>query len=147
MLTLNTTGACYRTRCMDLERAARFARCLGANPRFARVTIEESGRAKGSNRYFVQYAPVNGEQLAARMADQQEQRAARAAAEGHGYTFCRDLIGGNVFHWCLSTSGEVYEVTPRSCSCPDRHYRGNANNLACKHMIALVNGQGTAVSF
>jgi hypothetical protein len=69
----------YRTRCMELEAAARFARCLTANSRFEEVTIEQSGRARGERRWFVAFAPSNEERQAAMVERQQTAREERAA--------------------------------------------------------------------
>ena len=66
----------------------------------------------------------------------QDARAERAATQG--FTFCADKDSGRLFFWCWShTSGEVYEVTPQSCNCPDHEFRCKANGLKCKHRIAL----------
>ena len=134
MQRLSSEGAQFRTKCLPLARAASFARCLQANPNFGAVTIEESARAKGEARWFVAYVPTNPERIASVLADQQDKRQAKASTEGACYEFVADESGR--FFWCLSTSGEVYEVTRHSCSCPDFEHRCRHAGLACKHMLA-----------
>jgi hypothetical protein len=125
-----------RTKLMEIERAARFARCLQAYPRFAAVEIETSHRAKSEKRYFVTFLPSNPERLEAMAQRQQDARASRAATQE--FTFCLDKDAGRAFHWCHShATGEVYETTRESCSCPDAEYRCKPNGLKCKHQLAL----------
>jgi predicted nucleic acid-binding Zn finger protein len=143
MQSLSRDGACYRTKLLDLEQAARFARCLGANPLFSAVAVEESPRSAG--RFFVSFVPTNPERRQAMVAREQDKRHEKAVTEGQRYLFCLDKDGGRPFFWCLSTSGEVYEVTPETCSCPDHQFRCAPNGLKCKHRLALIEGHGTQV--
>jgi hypothetical protein len=134
----NRGSLSYRTKCMELDAAARFARALGANERFTEVSLEESPRAKSSKRWYVQFLPANLERVADMLEREQDARAERARTQE--FTFCLDKNGGRPFFWCHSaTSGEVYEVDGggRSCSCPDHLYRCQANGLKCKHVLAL----------
>ena len=70
MEILSQTGAFYRTKLMAIEAAARFAKCLQANERFAEVTIETSSRAKSDKKYFVQFQPANDARVDAILARQ-----------------------------------------------------------------------------
>jgi hypothetical protein len=127
----------YRTRCLEIEQAAWFAKCLGANPRFTGIEIAESSRAKGERRWFVAFAPANEERQAAMVERQQTAREERAAARQ--YTFCLDKNSGRALFWCHSHhSGEVYEVTERTYSCPDHQLRCSRAGLRCSHQIALA---------
>ena len=137
MLTLSQRGASYRTKCLTIEAAARFATCLNANARFTEVEIVESQRAKGEARWFVQFLPASAERQAEMLDRQQATRAERAATQG--FTFLLDKDGGRPFYWCHShTSGEVYEVAADAsrCGCMDDEWRCRPNGLACKHRLA-----------
>lgn len=126
-----------RTKLMEIAPAGRFARCLRANPRFTAVQIESNPRAKGDACYFVTFLPSSPERLEALAQRQQDARADRALSQA--FTFCADKDSGRLFHWCHShATGEVYEVTPESCNCPDHEYRCAPNGLLCKHQIALL---------
>lgn len=135
MTTFAETGMLtFRTCLMKLEPAARFALCLEANPRFCAVEIQTSRRAKGERKYFVTYLPANPERVEA-MVDRQQQARARRADEQE-FVFCHD--GDHDFYHCHSVaSGEVYETTLNSCSCPDHTFRCHSSGLACKHRLAL----------
>lgn len=136
METLSQAGAHFRTKCLTIERAGAFAKCLGENARFANITIETSARAKSASRYFVQFDAANCERMDALRGRQQDARAQRA--EQQTFTFCLDKDAGRSFFWCWShSSGEVYETTEHSCSCPDAEFRCKPNRLLCKHSIAL----------
>lgn len=125
-----------RTKLMAFEAATRFARCLSANVRFAAVAIETSSRAKGEKRHFVTFLPASRERLEALAQRQQDARTERAFVQE--FTFCADRDTERLFWWCYShESGETYETTEQSCSCPDAEYRCRANGLRCKHQIAL----------
>lgn len=123
----------YRTKALPLEQAASFARCLRGNADFTDVGLEESRRAPG--KWLVTFLPSNPARVADIAQRQADARQARAENEGRDYLFCADKDGGRLFWWCLSTSGEVYEVTPESCSCPDEEYRRCPGG--CKHQRAL----------
>src|SRR5690242_16856883 len=122
----------YRTKLLPIERAAAFCRALSANPRFTEVTIETSTRAKSDARYYVQFLPASEARRADMLTRQQDARAERAATQG--FTFCLDKDAGRPFFWTWShSSGEVYETTEHSCSCPDHQFRAAPNGLKCKH--------------
>lgn len=135
-MILKNEGVVYRTKCMTLERAAGFARCLEGNARFEGIEIAESRRAKGEARWFVLYAPTNSDRRWDMVTRQQEGRLARAFEQS--FTFCADKDAGRLFFWCHShQSGEVYEVTPQTCNCPDTLHRLQGTPIRCKHRIAL----------
>jgi len=124
------------TKLMDIEHAGRWARCLTANSRFTSVEIQTSRRAKSAHvRYFVTYLPSSASRQTAMLDRQQDARNRRA--DEQEFTFCHD--GDHDFYHCLShTSGETYDVTLNSCSCPDHQFHCAANGLACKHRLALA---------
>lgn len=126
----------FRTILLDIEQAGRWARCLAANARFTNVEIQISRRAKSADvRYFVTWQPASPARQAAMMDRQQNLRARRADEEQ--FTFCHD--GDHDFYHCLSHgSGETYETTLHSCSCPDHSFRCAPNGLACKHQLSLA---------
>ena len=126
----------YRTKCMDLERAGRFARCLSANGRFADVEIRESKRAKGAERWFVCFLPVNPARIEAMVERQQSARAERAVTES--FTVVADP-DHDFLHVYSHGSQETYEVCieAATCSCLDFRYRGGPN-MVCKHLIAAA---------
>lgn len=142
-MTILSSFPHYRTRPLTLDVASRFARCLAGNAQFTGVEIVEAPRSPG--KYVVRYLPANPERAQAIRDREQDSRAARAASEGDGYTFCLDE--SRRFFWCLSVSGEVYEVSERSCSCPDHQFRCGPNGMRCKHQLALAEGRGTVASF
>lgn len=137
MQTIAQQTPCHRTKCMEQERAERFARCLQANPLFTAVEIAESARARSAARYFVTYLPVNADRVADLVNAEQDKRLAKAATEGRDYLFVLDTDSAQPFCWCCSTSGETYEVTLFDCSCPDFQYRLKGCGIQCKHMAAL----------
>jgi predicted nucleic acid-binding Zn finger protein len=146
MQTLSFAGAAYRTKLLSATQAQRFAACLQANSSFSAVAVEESPRAKSADRkHFVSYVPANAARRAEMIEREQDARVVRGFTEGSDYVFCLD--DSHRFFWCLSTSGEVYEVTSASCSCPDHTFRCKPNGLKCKHQIALREGVGTVQSF
>jgi predicted nucleic acid-binding Zn finger protein len=149
MLTLSSAGAGYRTKLMDRPTADRFAACLQANPRFTDVAVCESGRTQNPEvRWFVAYAPASETRQAALASSEQHKRLQTSLEEGSSYVFCLDQDGARPFFYCLNPrSGEVYEVTERTCTCPDFHYRCRHAGLHCKHQLALLNGLGQAASF
>lgn len=131
--TLAGCGPRYRSKLLPLHRAASFARALSANSRFLAVEIQESPRAKGDKRWFVRYLPSNAQRVQAMVDRQQQAREERAAKEP--FTFAQDP--DHPFLWCHShSSGEVYEVTARDCSCPDFTFHAKPLGLVCKHIIA-----------
>jgi hypothetical protein len=128
---------------MPHHRAASFAKALEANPRFEQVDLKQSRQAKGAC-YYVTFRPVSEARQAAIERHQQETRQERALAQGGQYLWCRD----EGFVWCLSTSGEVYQVTPSDCTCPDFAYRCRAvEGMSCKHQMALFLGLGQLTEF
>jgi hypothetical protein len=127
----------FRTRCMDIERAGRFARCLLANAtRFTEVEICESKRARGEERWFVCFLPISLARQAAMVDRQQRAREVRAATQT--FTVVADP-DADFLHVYSHHSQETYEVSipAATCSCPDQHYRGGAN-LVCKHLLAAA---------
>lgn len=141
MQSLTHTGLTYRTKLLAADQAARFARCLAANPTFTQVATHESTRSAG--KFFVSFLPVSPARQQDMLTREQDARTERAHREGSDYLWARDLDGD--WHWCLSRSGETYEVTLHSCTCPDYAYRCRAQGLACKHMTALAAGVGQLV--
>lgn len=133
-------GGGYRTKLMERDRAQRFAACLRANPTFGNAAVCLSDRAQSERRFFVSYHPANPERIQDILDRKEGERAERAAAEGQSYTFVLD--DSHRFLWCLSASGEVYEVTERTCTCPDFVYRANPAGISCKHCLALQAGVG-----
>lgn len=128
----------HRTKCLTIEQAGAFARCLQGNARFTDVSIEESARAKGEKRWFVMFQPSNPERVAEMLDAAQDARARRACEQT--FTFCLDKDAGRPFFWCWShSSGEVYETTEHSCNCPDATFRLKGTSLKCKHTLALLN--------
>lgn len=138
--TTNKSGVHYRTRLLTEPRARSFAAALAANPAFTLMDVETSPRAKGEARFFVTFRPANAARQQDLQRRQQDTRQARAEAQGSEYLWCPD----RGFLWCLSTSGEVYEVTPgRSCTCGDFVYRCQGAGLQCKHLLSIDAGLGT----
>lgn len=136
--TINPDGAIvYRTKTMELTRAAAFAQCIQANgTRFESVEIVESKHTKEES-YFVTFRPVNTERQGDLYEAQWNVRKERAAEEGADYIFWKDTDRPMV-HWCFNPkSGETYEVTPFGCTCPDYYYRCSKAGLHCKHIHAL----------
>jgi len=128
----------HRTKCLTIDAAGRFAKCLMANSRFTDITIENSPRAKGDRAWFVRFAPSNPDRLQDLLDHHQDARARRACEQA--FTFCLDKDAGRPFFWCHShQSGEVYEVTEHSCNCPDAEFRLKGTGLLCKHSLALRN--------
>ncbi len=126
----------YRTKLMAQDRAERFARCLSGNPRFVNVAVTESSRARGAAKWFVAYQPASEERQAELRQDAQDTRAERAQAQAENYLFVLDDTG-RYFHCLNVTSGEVYETTEHSCSCPDATYGCRPAGIHCKHTTLL----------
>lgn len=124
----------YRTKLLSEKQASAFAAALRANSRFAMVSVERSSRARGEKAFIVRFEPSNAARKEALVNNAQDQRTERALTQS--FTFCRDT--DHDFCHCLSHSGEVYETTLNSCSCPDETYRCSGVGLACKHRIALA---------
>lgn len=128
----------FRTRCMDLERAARFARCLAANEkRFTDVEIRESKRAKGDARWFVCFLPVNAARVGAMLDHQQQSREERASTQS--FTVVADP-DHDYLHCYSHATQETYEVSIQAatCSCPDFSYRLSGTGVLCKHLVAAA---------
>jgi predicted nucleic acid-binding Zn finger protein len=139
MQSLTHRGIRFRTRCLPHAQAERFAACLAANERFRDVEVVESARAKGERRHFVEFLPANPERLAAMLSRQQDARQQRADTEGRDYVFALDKNAGRVFAHCFNpSSGQVYETTEHTCSCPDWEWRCSSLGLSCKHQLALA---------
>lgn len=129
----------HRTKLMEAARAERFARCLMANEHFAAVSVEESPTAKSAKRCYVRYQPASDRRQADLVRGEMAARAQRAAEQAGNYLFVLD-DSRRYFHCLNFESGEVYEVTERSCSCPDHTYRAAAVG-ACKHVRILRSGE------
>lgn len=126
----------FRTRCMDLEHAARFARCLSANEtRFRDVEIRESKRAKGEARWFVCFLPLKAERVEKMLDAQQSAREERAATQTFTVVADPDF---DYLHVYSHSSQETYEVSIQvaTCSCPDHTYRLAGTGVLCKHLLA-----------
>jgi hypothetical protein len=130
-LTNATNG--FRTRPLTLERAASFARCVRANRQYEQVEIVAS---RSPGKYCVQFAPTAQRRQEYLYDLQQESRRQRALAEGGQYLWFRDPDWPG-YAVCFSVSGEHYLVSMQTCQCPDWEYRCKANNIRCKHQIAL----------
>src|SRR3990172_7161393 len=127
----------FRTKCMDIEHAGRFARCLGANPRFTAIEIRESRRAKGEVRWFVCFLPSNPVRQTAilgRQQDIQEQRFSE-----RDYTVVRDP-DHDYLHVLSHHSGDTHEVSVEAatCTCGHFHYRLAGTGLLCSHLLAAA---------
>lgn len=141
-IDVRTGDVFFRTRLLPLSLAERFARCLAANAtRFINVDVIHSDQAKGARMFFVRYSPVNPDRQADAITREQAKRTARALADGDAYQWFLDVDGRRPFYYCLSTSGEVYEVDAGSCNCPDYEFRCSRmahTGLRCKHIEALL---------
>lgn len=125
----------HRTQLLEAGPAERFARCLAANPLFDAVTVEESKTAKSERKFFVRFQPASGGRQIALIQAQEQLREQRAQEQASQYLFVLD--DSNRYFHCLNLeSGQVYETTERSCSCPDHQYRGEAVG-PCKHIRLL----------
>ena len=135
MELLSKNGAHYRTKLMTETHAESFAAALRANSQWDGVMVYESPRAKGERRHYVVYHPASAEARDAILARQEATRAARAEAELEEYLIVP--ADGETFFWVASQSGNVYEVTDFSCTCPDHEYRCREAGIRCKHQLAL----------
>jgi hypothetical protein len=135
MDSISRDGAGFRTRLLDRTQADRFAQCLRGNPRFTRVDVQESARAKDPTvRFFVAFAPASAERQAAIFHRAQDARETRGEEQADGYEVFRDPSGRFFWVWNVR-SGDVYEVTlRRDCTCPDSHHRTqHLPGAFCKH--------------
>jgi hypothetical protein len=124
----------FRTKVLSQAQAESFCKALTAHRSFIEVSVEESPRAKGEKRWFVQYLPANLTRQEAMRDRQQSAREERARTQQ--FTFVRD--SDHPYYHCLShATGECYCVTEFSCDCGDATFRCLPNNLSCKHMISL----------
>ena len=136
MEILSRNGAQYRTKLLTEAHAQQFASCLRSNTLFTGVMVYESDRAKHpERRFYVVYHPSDPDACAAILERQQQQRADKARAEADEYLIVPDE--GGRFFWVQSASGEVYEVTDFSCTCPDAEFRCKEAGIRCKHSLAL----------
>jgi hypothetical protein len=143
--TFETDGRIfYRTKLMSADRALSFVSCLSKNSAFAQVEAVWGTNCK-PGQMFVQFRPASVEAQTRQFATEQNKRVARAATEGTGYVFVASEPGFNPrngkagYYYCLSTSGEVYEVNHVGCTCPDYRFRCDNAGLLCKHQIACRN--------
>ena len=134
-ISTKTGEVYYRTVLFRSQaRAEAFCRCLTANARFQAASVAQSNQGSG---WFVQYQPSSASRRADLYYQQYRQRELKAKTESPCYTF--DLCTthpANPFYRCLSVSGEVYDVTEKTCSCPDWQHRGRKSGLPCKHIQA-----------
>lgn len=133
-------GFCgYRTRLLPEGSAQRFARCLQGNRLFRDVAVRSSRTARDPQcRHYVVWRPASPERAAQLQRSAQMTRAERAVAQAANYEFWPDPDVPGLY-WCLNlTSFEVYETTKGSCTCGDRHHRGEREGVACKHMLMLA---------
>lgn len=132
----------YRTKLLTTDRASRFAKCLAANSsRFIEVRTVPCPTARGERRYFVTYQPVSPDSICRQAEREITSRQARADVEGAGYLWQLDTDEPRPFYRCCSLSGECYEVTDCSCTCPDWEYRLSRaiwSGLYCKHIRAYL---------
>ncbi len=68
-----------------------------------------------------------------RVSEAQEARTAKAISEGPDMQWRKSPAG-----WVVETAGGCYEVTERSCSCPDHQRRCAGTEIRCKHRVALA---------
>lgn len=135
MEMLSKNGAQYKTVCMTEAHARSFAAALRASSQWDGVMVYESSRTRGERRFFVVYHPASEMARQALLARQEAKRAARAEAELDQYLIVPAEQGR--FFWVASQSGNVYEVTDLSCTCPDHEYRCREAGIRCKHQLAL----------
>src|SRR5579871_638117 len=131
----------FRTRLLTCPQADRFARCLRANAeRFRDVDVSFNPRAKGERAFFVTFRPVNPDRVVEQIDRQQASRQQRADCHGPSYVYALDIDGERPFYWCLSDSGETYELDSGECSCPDYQYRlkrADWTGIKCKHILEM----------
>ena len=126
---LKTGEVCYKSKPMNIDRAARFARCIDKNTRFYGVEIVP---AKAGENFYVQFRTKTNSAYEVEF----NARAQRAAVEGADYIFWQDADKGN--WWVFNPkSSETYELTLFDCSCPDHEFRCRKAGLHCKHRHAL----------
>lgn len=134
--TILTNGAiAYRTKPMELARAAAFAKCIEANAgRFTSVEISQA-RAK-TEQYFVTFRPTSETRQGDLYQAEWDARQQRAQEEGAEYIFWRDTDNPGV-DWVFNPkSGETYQVSTFGCTCPDYMFRCEKAGLLCKHQQA-----------
>lgn len=131
-------GNCYfRTKLFRSEaRADAFCKMVSANSRFTNASVIQSNRTEDG--WFVQYQPANPARYADLYYSQYRQRELKGKGEGRCYEWDLQQRDGRVWYLCLSTSGETYEVTECSCTCPDWQFRGRKSGLPCKHQHAYA---------
>lgn len=137
MQVINNGQLYHRTRVMLLGAAERFARCLAGNARFVDVEVCKSNYTPSEECcWYVRFLPASETRQAELMADHHEARVTRAREQAGRYEFVLDDTG-RFFHCLNLETGECREVTERSCSCEDFHYRGRQTGVFCKHIQAL----------
>ncbi len=136
MNILTAMGAGWQSRLLTIDRAAELVRVLSADPRYRDVSVDESQRATTEARFRVTYYPAAQHTARALLALEQNKRRIKAIEEGPGYRFVRDEVQGRPVLLCHSLSGEVYDVGPNHCTCPDFTDRCAHVDLSCKHIIA-----------
>lgn len=136
MTSLTHLGLNHRTKLMDAARAGRFAQCLAANSRFTNVQTVQS-RSEG--KFFVTYQPSSDHRYQELAKAERDARLARATDHAAEYEVVQEPEA-RFFYVLNVVSGEVYETTARSCSCPDWTYRGSRTGIPCKHQLLIRQG-------
>ena len=137
--TIDATGAVvYRTKLMEAERAAAYARMIGANEtRFCAVKIVAS--TGKTARYFVEFRPVNIQRQADLYEVEYNKNVARAASEGADYIYWKDT-DKPLLTWVFNPrSGETYEMWQGRCACPQKRFRLERAAMHCKHELEMDN--------
>lgn len=129
---LSTGAIAYRTRNMDLTRAAAFARCIEANAiRFRDVVICEAHTA--TPQYYVQFRPSSVKRQADLYQSEWDKNQRRADAEGADYVYADDPDNMGTTWVFNPHSGETYQMFQGHCQCPHKLFRCTAAGLLCKH--------------
>ena len=133
--TITADGAIvYRTVLMEAERAAAFARMIGANDtRFCAVQIVPSNGKTA--RFYVTFRPVSADKCGDMYMAEYNKNVARAEAEGADYIFWKDT-DKPMLAWVFNPkSGETYEMWQGRCACPQKRFRLDRAALHCKHEL------------
>lgn len=127
----------FRTRLMREAQARNFAKALAARSAFTNVTVQKHERAVTDKAYYVVFAPRDPVRAGQLAAEAQQARKDRAKAQAANYIFVLDE-SGRYYHCWNTLSGEVYEVTCETCTCPDNEIRLRGQfGIRCKHRILL----------
>jgi predicted nucleic acid-binding Zn finger protein len=137
--TIATDGAIvYRTKLMEAERAAAFARMIGANAtRFEAVQIVPSNGK--TERFYITFRPVSAAKQSEMYQAEYDKNADRATIEGADYLFWKDPDSPYRIWVFNPKSGETYPMDKGFCQCPQAEYRCRKAALHCKHEIEFDN--------